>query len=52
MAILIVLGVVWSISNFFSIELRAGGGMKGVWTDGDCMGKGDECDITASSTEH
>ncbi len=46
MIIIMVLGVVFSVSNFISIETKAGG-MRGVVDQetGKCVDKGDECGI-------
>lgn len=48
--IFIMFGIVFSISNFVSIELKAkNGGLQGVWVDiggvCECTGDGNECDF-------
>ena len=48
MIILMVLGILFSISNFMSEDISAsrGTGEKGVWDDrGECMSFGDDCEI-------
>ena len=49
MIIIILIGIVFSISNIVSTELKAGG-MKGIWVydfgTQTCEGLGNQCDIT------
>ncbi len=47
LVLIMVLGIAFSISNFISLELRAGAKTSTwVYVNGvrDCMGFGDECD--------
>lgn len=50
MIILMILGIVFSITNFISVDAKAGNspltGEKGVWDDrGACVDFGDDCEI-------
>ncbi len=52
LSILIIIGIIFTFINFYSIDIRATSGTgRGVWVideitgDRVCMGQGNECDL-------
>ncbi|MFC2146172.1 hypothetical protein ACFLRT_02295 [Acidobacteriota bacterium] len=45
MIVIMILGILFSISNFIAPRKIKAFSIRGVWVDGECMGDGNECDI-------
>jgi hypothetical protein len=45
MIVIMILGILFSISNFITPSKIKAFSIRGVWVDGECMGDGNECDI-------